>query len=146
MGQAINAVAHDKAHGARIPIGPNGFAAVLLLDGIEARRHFSHGLIPRDAGELPLALFADALQGIKQPIGVVDAFGVACHFFANDTTGVGIVFGPPHPADGVFIEEFHIQCTGRRAIMWADGFADLDVSGWAVDVHVGDDRTFPRKL
>ena len=61
MGQALNAIAHDEAHGASIVIGPNAFAAVLLFEAEKALGNVLHRLFPTHPFELAFTLFANAL-------------------------------------------------------------------------------------
>ena len=71
---------------------------------------------------------------------MMNALGIAAHFFADHAEGVGIVLGAPHPANGALIQQFHLQRAGRGAIMGANGNSGLDIGA---NVH---GRVFYPKL
>ena len=111
-----NPIAHHQTHGARIVIGPDGFGAIVGFGFEEcaAVSSIASSQLMRLNGP---ALGANALQRVQQAIGMVNALGIAAHFFADHAEGVGIVLGAAHPADMARIQQFHLKGAGRRAIM-----------------------------
>ena len=132
MTEPVDAVAHHVAHGAGVEIGPDGGGAVFSLGLQHGFRRLGHGVIPRDALELARALGALPLQGMQQPVRMVDALGIAPDLLADHAQRVGILLGTPHPADGAFVEDLHLERAGGGAVMRADRDAGLDVGQ---DVH-----------
>ena len=63
--QALEPVAHDEAHGAGEVERPDRLAAVLGLDGVEARGDLVQRRVPADALELSRALRTDPLEGMQ---------------------------------------------------------------------------------
>ena len=127
MAQPVDAVAHHIAHGAGVEIGPDGCGAVFGLGLQHGLRRFGHGIVPADALEFAGALGALPLQGMKQPVRMMDALGIAANLLADDAQRIGVVLRAPHPADGALIEDFDFQSAGRGAVMRADRDAGLDV-------------------
>ena len=64
-----------------------------------------------------------ALERPHQPVGMVDALGVARDLGADDAGCVVVVRGAAHAADGVRIEHFDFERAGRGAIVRAGGGA-----------------------
>jgi hypothetical protein len=69
---------------------------------------------------------------MHQPVGMMDALGVARDLGANDAGGIVIVLGAVDSPDPVAVQQFDVERTGRRAIVWADRMANLDLG---VSVH-----------
>ena len=69
---------------------------------------------------------------MKQPVGMMDALGIARDLLANDAQRVAVVLGAAHAPDRVGIEQFDLERAGRGAVMRADRSADLDIRA---DVH-----------
>ena len=118
--QAPQPVALHMAHGACIEIGPDGFWTVLGLDMGEAGGDLVQRLVPGNGGELAAALGAAAAQRAGQPLGMVHALGIAGDLFADDAGRIGVILGAAHPADGMGINDVHVQGAGRGAVMRAD--------------------------
>ena len=133
MAQAIDAISHNEAHGAGIVIGPNRKRPVTGFSFEERIGHFAHRIIPGQALPLAIPFGALALQGMEQPIRMVDALGIAPDLLADDAQRIGIIFCAAHPPDRVGIEELDIEGAGRGTVMRADRSADLDIGP---DVHV----------
>ena len=84
-------------------------------------------LVPRDRHKLPRAFRADARQRAGQPVRMMDAFGIARHFRADDALGVGMVGRAMHPTDAVSADHLDVERADRRAVVRADGRAAHDV-------------------
>ena len=61
----------------------------------------------------------DAAQRMHQPVGMMRALGVARDLGADHARRIGIVRGAADAADGVRVENFHLERAGRRAIVRA---------------------------
>ena len=121
MAQAVDAVTHDKAHSARVVIGPDGLRAIFGLRLQECGGDRFQCFIPADLFKLTGTLGAGTAHGVEKAIRVVDTLSIAGYFFANDARGVAVAHRATHPANGAAIQQFHIQRTGGWAIMRADG-------------------------
>ena len=127
MRETIDAVAHHQPHGAGIVIGPHRLRAELALGRIEAVGDLVQRLVPGNARELPGALRTRPAQRMHQPVGMMDALGVACDLGADDARGIALQFRAMHPADGRTVDHLDIERAGRRAIVRTGGMPDLDV-------------------
>ena len=127
MREAIDAVAHHEAHRAGIVIGPDRLRAELALGRIEARGDLVERLVPGDARELAGALRPGAAHRIEQPLGMMDALGVARDLGADDAGRVGLLFRAADPADGAAVDHLDVERAGRRAVMRTGGMADVDL-------------------
>ena len=132
MAQPVDAVAHDEPHGASVEIRPHGFRPIFPLGGQHRLCRLGHRIVPGNAGEFARALRPLALQRMEQPLGMVNALGIAPDFFADDAESIAVLLGAAHPANGAVIEQLHLQRAGRGAIMGAHRNAGLDVKA---DVH-----------
>src|SRR5579863_2683178 len=130
MAQAVDAIAHDVAHGAGVIVRPDGFGAVRLLGAEELLGDDIEGVIPRDLRKLARAFGASTAQRMQKPVRVMDALRVARDLFADHARRVEIVFGAADTADGPRVEDFDFKCAGRRTVvrtgrsadlLWADG-------------------------
>ena len=119
MTQAIDAVAHHQAHGARIEIRPHRFSTETLFGLEEGLGHFVQRGLPRDCFERAVTLGADASQWHGETIGMVDAFGVARDLAADHAGGIGVSARAAHTADGVGVDALDFERTGRGAIVRA---------------------------
>jgi hypothetical protein len=81
-------------------------------------------LVPGNLAPATLALGADPPQWPRQPLGMVDALGIARHLLADDAGRVGIVLGAAHAPDGVRIDDLDVERAGRRAVVRAHGARD----------------------
>ena len=120
IGQPLNAVAHDQAHGARVVIGPDRLGTMFGFNGEKTPGNVRHRLIPRHTFKLPRPFRAYPLHGVKQTLRMVNALGIARNLFADHTQCIGIVLVAAHPANGVVVEKFDIERASGRAIMRAD--------------------------
>ena len=73
----------------------------------------------------PLALGAGADQRLHQPVGMVDAVGIARDLGADDARRVAVVLGAMDAADAVVVEELDVERAGGRAVVRAGRMADL---------------------
>ena len=131
VGQAVDAVAHHEAHRAGVEIGPDAFGAAFALGLQERLGDAVERLVPGDRDKLRRAFRADAPQGPREPVGVMDALGIARHFRAHDALGVGMVGGAMHAPDAVSADHLDVERAHRRAVVRADGGAARDVE-WGV--------------
>ena len=99
VAQPVDAVALHQPHRAGVVVRPHRLAAVLARLGDELLGHDVERVVPRDLGELPGALGADAAQRLHQPVGMVDALGVARDLLADHPGGVVVAHRAAHPAD-----------------------------------------------
>src|SRR5690606_17007629 len=119
VAQPVDAVTHHEAHGSGIVVGPDGFRPVFGLDGPEALRHRVERLVPGDAGELAGPPRAGALEGIEQPVRMVDALGVAGDLGADDASRVAVVAGTVDAADSLVVDHLHVERTGGGTVVRA---------------------------
>ena len=99
MRQAIDAVAHHEPHGAGVVIGPDRLRAEFALGRIEALGDLVQRLVPGNPRELAGALRPGPAQRMHQPVGMMDALGVARDLGADDAGRVGLQLRAAHPAD-----------------------------------------------
>ena len=126
VAQAMNAVAHHIAHGAGIEVGPHRLRAVLGFGALKRVRDNVECVVPGDWRKFPAAFGAGAPQRLFEPIGMMDALGVAGDLGADHACRIKIVFRTAHAADRAAVEHFHFKRAGGRAIVRARGGADLD--------------------
>src|SRR5262249_46294313 len=93
---------------------------------IEACGDLVQRLIPGDAHELAGALRSGAAQRIEEPLGMVDALGIARDLGADDAGRVGLLLRTAHAANTAAVEHLDIERAGRRAVVRTGGMADLD--------------------
>jgi hypothetical protein len=122
VAQAVDAVAHDEAHRARIVIGPDGLRAVLVLDRQEAACDLVERLVPGNPLELARSLGPDSAQGMQQPVGMVDALGIARDLGADHPIRIALALAAAYPPDAAPIDDFDLQRTGGGAVMGANGW------------------------
>ena len=72
----------------------------------------------------PVAFFADAVQRMQQPVGMMLALGIARNLRADHAGRVVVVLGAVHAADRALVDDFDIKRAGRRAIVRTGGKAD----------------------
>ena len=94
VAQAVDAVAHHQAHRAGVEIGPHRFRAVLALGFQEFFGDEIERVVPGDRLERARAFRARAAQRLRQPVGMMDALGVARDLRADDAGRVGVVRRP----------------------------------------------------
>ena len=136
VGEAVDAVAHHQAHGARIEIGPHRLGAELALGPEQALRDAIQRLVPGDGGELGGALGAGAAQRCQQAVGMMGALGIAGHLRADHARRVAVVGGAAHAADAAIFQHLHLEGAGGGAVMGADRGAD-GAAGDRAGGHVG---------
>jgi hypothetical protein len=127
MGETVDAEAHHQPHGAGVVVRPDRFGAEAALGRVEACGNFVQRFIPGDARELAGAFRACAAQRMHQPVGMVDALGIARHLGADHARGVALQPGAAHPPDGVTIDHLDIEGAGGRTIMRTGGMPDVDL-------------------
>ncbi len=132
VAQAIDAVAHDEAHGAGIVIGPHRLGAVAALGGEHGLGGDVEGRIPGDPLELLGALLALAAQGVHQAVGMMQALGIARDLGADDTVRVRVLCRSVDAADAVVADELDVERAGGGAIVRAGRMPDLVLQ---LDVH-----------
>ena len=125
VAQAVDAVAHQVAHGAGVIIGPHRFGAVRLLGADKLLGDKIERVVPRDWREFAAALRAFAPQRMQQAIGVMQALGVARDLGADYARRVGIVLGAAHAADRVRIKDLDLERAGRWAVVRAGRRCDF---------------------
>ena len=126
VAQPMDAVALHETHGAGVVVRPDRLRAIsrfgheeLLADDVER-------VVPRYRLERAGALRPGPAQRPRQPVGMVDALGVARDLGADHARGVGVVRRAAHPADGAVVEHLDLERAGRRAIMRTGRMADPD--------------------
>ena len=77
----------------------------------------------------PDALRAGAQQRLRQAVRVVDALGVARDLGADHAGGVAVRRRAAHRADARAVQHLHLESAGGRAVMRADGIADVALHG-----------------
>jgi hypothetical protein len=133
MGQTVDAVLHDQAHGAGIIIRPYRLGAEFALGLVEPCRHLVERVVPGNSLKLAGALRADPALRIHQPIRVVDPLRVARDLGADHPGRIGLLFGASDPADGRFIDHLDVERAGRRAVVRTGGVPDLDLGKFVHD-------------
>ena len=136
MRKAVDAVAHHEAHGACVVIRPDRFGAEVALGLIEAIGDLVERFVPRNPRELPRALRPRPAHRIHQPIGVMNALGIARDLGADDAGGIGLQLGAAHPADAAAFEHLDVQRARRRAVVRTGGMPDIDL-GVLVHTPIG---------
>ena len=126
MRKAVDAVAHHEAHGAGVVIRPDRLGAEFALRRIEPRGDLVQRFVPRNPRELTGALRAGAAHRMHQPVGMMNALGIARDLGADDAGGIGLQLGAAHPADRGTIDHLDIERAGRRAIVRTGGMPDVD--------------------
>ena len=116
-----------SAHGAGVVIRPHRFRAEFALRRIETRGDFVERFVPGDARELTGALRPGPAHRIEQPVGMMDALGIARDLGADDAGGVGLLLGTAHPADAAAVDHLDVERAGRWAIVRTGGMADIDL-------------------
>ena len=91
----VEAAVLQLAHRAGVAVRQDRLRAVGRRgDRLEPRRDGANRLVPADALELPLALAADALQRVEQPVRVVDAVEVVATFWQRKPRVKGWSWSP----------------------------------------------------
>ena len=126
MAQPVDAVALHQPHRAGVVVRPHRLAAVLARLGDELLGDDVERVGPRDLGELPGPLGAGPAQRLHQPVGMVDALGVARDLLADHPGGVVVAHRAAHPADAPGIQPLDIQRAGAGAVVRADRGHDGD--------------------
>jgi len=117
--EPVDAVAHHQAHCAGIVIGPDRFRSERALRLEQLGGGDVQRLFPGNALETARTLRTAALQGMKQPLGMVYPLGVAGDLRADHALGVGLVLGPAHTTDAIGVKHFHFQRAGGGAVVRA---------------------------
>ena len=124
MGKAVDAVAHHQAHGAGVVIRPDRLGAEFALGRVEPRGDLVQRFVPRNPRELAGALRAGPAHRMQQPVGMMNALGVARDLGADDAGGIGLQLGAAHPADRGCRRSPRYRGrrpTGNRADRWNAG-------------------------
>ncbi len=98
MTETMDHVTLHQPHGSGKMIRPNRFRSVFLFGFPEGFGNGIQRIIPADRLELARSLWANAPQGLSQPIRVVDPFPVRGNLGADHTIGVIIQRIAPDPA------------------------------------------------
>ena len=106
-----------QTHGAGIAVGQHRLR-IVRHRAFQPRGDRVERFIPADAGELALALVADPLHRIQQPVRVVSAFGIARHL-GTQHAGRGRVLRVAAHLGRDAILDGHQQGAGIGAIMRA---------------------------
>ncbi len=126
VAQPVDAVALHQPHRAGVVVGPHRLAAVLARLGDELLGHDVERVDPGDLGELPGPLRADPAQRLHQPVGMMDALGIAGDLLADHARGVVVAHRAAHPADLLAVQPLDVERTGAGAIVRADRGNDGD--------------------
>ncbi len=124
MREAVDAVAHHEPHGAGVVIRPDRLGAEFALGRIEPRGDLVQRLVPRNPRELAGALRPGPAHRMQQPVGMMNALGVARDLGADDAGGIGLQLGAAHPADRASRRSPRYRArrpTGNRADRWNAG-------------------------
>jgi hypothetical protein len=125
VGEALDPVALHEAHRAGVPVGPDRLGPVAALGGEERLGDPVQRLVPADPGEVPRALGARAHQRVREPVGVVEALAVAGDLGADHARRVGDALAAPDLAEAAVGQPLDLQRADRRAVVGADGGAEL---------------------
>src|SRR5690348_12274125 len=126
MPQAIDAVAHDKAHRARIIVGPDTLGTGALLGFEKFFRNKVERFIPRNSFKIARTLRTLSSQWMQKPMRMMLTFGIACDFRANHARGVIVVFRSAHAPDRTIVEQFDLERASRRAVVRTRRCADAN--------------------
>ena len=129
VAQAVDAVAHDEAHGACIVIGPDRLRAVALVRALEALGDQIERRVPGDGNELTRSFRAPAQERHGQAIGMVRPLGVAGDLGADHARGVAVVLRATHAADGALVDDLHLERAGGGTIVRTGRGAHADRRG-----------------
>src|SRR6185437_5116968 len=136
VAQAVDAVALHQPHRPGVVVRPDRLAAVLPRLGDELLGDDVERVLPGDLGELLAALRSDPAQRLHQPVGMMDALGVARDLLADHARGVVVALRAAHPADPRRAEALDLQRAGAGAVVRADRGHGLDaVFGAAPDPY-----------
>ena len=127
MRKAIDAVAHHESHRAGVVIGPDGLRAEFALGLVETRGDFVQRLVPGNPRELARTLRTGAAHRMEQPVGVMNALGVARDLGADHAGGIGLQLGAADPADRAAVDHLDVERAGRRTIVRTGGVTDIDL-------------------
>ena len=126
VAEAVDPVPLHEPHGAGVVVGPHGLGPVAGRLPRERRRHRVERLVPGDPRELPGSLGADAPQRMEEPVGMVDALGVAADLLADHAGRVGVARGAADPTDRPRVLALHLERARAGAVVRTDGRHDLD--------------------
>ena len=121
VAQAVDAVALHEAHGAGVEVRPDGLRAVLLRLAHERFGDLVERIVPGDRRERARALRADPAQRLRQPLGVVEALGVARDLRADHARGVGVALRAPDLAQAPAVQALDLERAHRGAVVRTDG-------------------------
>ena len=129
MPQPLDRIALHQPHRAGVEIRPDGFGPILFfglaqLFGHQVKRCFPACLLPG-----AFALGTGAHQRLHQPVGMVDALGIARHLGADNAVGVAVVLGARQPADPPVRQDLDIEGAGRRTVVRTGRMSDSDICG-----------------
>ena len=132
VAQAVDAVALHEAHGAGVVVGPDRLAAISLRRAKKRLGDLVERLVPADRREVARALGADPPQRPRQPVGMMEALGVAPDLGADHAGGIGIALGAAHLAEAAAIarmvdDALDLERADAGTVVWADG--DVRVAG-----------------
>ena len=131
MAQPVDAVALHQAHGAGVEIRPDGLRAVLLHLAHERFGDLVQRVVPGDRRERARALRADPAQRLRQPVGMVEALGVARDLGADHAGRVRVALRALDLAQAPAVQLLDLERAHRRAVVRTDGrqqLADIGTS------------------
>src|SRR5262249_876293 len=124
VAQAVDAVAHHEPHGARVVVGPDRLAAATSLRFVELLGDEIERVVPGDRRKVAGALRSLAAQRMEQPVGMMDALGVARDLGADHAERVVILLRAANAADRALVDRLDLWRAGRGAIVRTGGIAD----------------------
>ena len=125
VGQALDAVALHEAHGAGVPVGPDGLGPVPPLGVEEGFGDTVERLLPADPLELARALGAGPAHRVGQALGMVEPLVVAGDLGADHARRVGHALAPAHLAQTAVRQLLDLERADRRAVVRAYGRVEL---------------------
>ncbi len=125
MAKPVDAVALHQPHRAGVVERPDRLGAVPRRRLAQRLGDAVQRLVPADLPELARPLRAGAQQRPGQAVRMMDALGVAGHLRADHAGGVVVGRRPAHRADAPPIEHLDLERASGRAVVRADGMADV---------------------
>ena len=126
VAQPFDAVALHQTHRSGIEIGPHGLGTVACLGGLELLGHQVERGLPACLLPDAFPLGAGPHQRLQEPVGMVDAFGVAGDLGADDAGRVAIVPGAMNAADTAVVEDLDVERAGRRTVVRTGRMANAE--------------------
>ena len=121
-----------QPHGARVAVGQN----LLRIFRRQRRESVHDGRdrgVPVDGLEASLAFLADASHGMQQPVRMVRALGIACHFGTQDARGRPVLRSSGH-LDCNTVLDVNLKPAGVGTVVGAGAF-DYSHRRWRACGH-----------